>query len=41
MTMHSDHVTDTEDSAFDATWKTSATVLGLIVIAVAAFWYFS
>ena len=42
MTMHSDHhVTNTEDAAFDATMKISGLVIGLVVIAVAAFWYFS
>jgi len=40
--MHSDHhVTNTEDAAFDATMKISGLVIGLVVIAVAAFWYFS
>jgi hypothetical protein len=42
MAMHSDHhVTDTEDAAFDATMKIAGTVIGLIVIAVVAFWYIS
>jgi hypothetical protein len=40
MAMHSDHhVTDTEDAAFDATMKIAGTVIGLVVIAVVAFWY--
>jgi hypothetical protein len=42
MAMHSDHhVTDTEDAAFDATMKIAGMVIGLIVIAVVAFWYIS
>jgi len=41
MTMHSDHsVTDTEDTAFDATMKIAGIVIGLLVIAAVAFWYF-
>ena len=42
MTMHSDHsVTDTENAAFDATMKIAGIVIGLLVIAVVAFWYFN
>jgi hypothetical protein len=41
MAMHSDHhVTDTEDATFDKTMKIAGIVLGLLVIAVVAFWYF-
>jgi len=39
MTMHHDHVTDTEDAAFDATMKISGSVIGALVIAFAVFWY--
>ena len=42
MTMHGDHhVTDVEDAAFDSTMKMGGVVLGLVVIAVMALWYFS
>ena len=42
MTMHSNRpVTDAEDAAFDTTMKITGMVIGLIVIAVAAAWYFS
>jgi hypothetical protein len=41
MAMHSDHpVTDTEDALFDATMKIVGSVLGAIVLAVVAYWYF-
>ena len=42
MAMHSDHhVTDIENAAFDKTAKIGGIVLGLLVIAVVAFWYFN
>ena len=40
MVMHTDHLTETEDAAFDSTMKIAGMVLGLLVIAVVAFWYF-
>jgi hypothetical protein len=39
-TPHTDHLTETEDAAFDSTMKTSASILGAIVLAVVAYWYF-
>jgi hypothetical protein len=39
MAMHHDHVTDTEDASFDATMKIAGSVIGVLVIAVVAFWY--
>ena len=39
MTIHHDHITDTEDVAFDATVKVIGVVLGLLVIAGMASWY--
>ena len=41
MAMHHDHVTDTEDVAFDATMKIGGIVVALVLIAVAASWYFA
>ena len=42
MAMHSEHhVTDTEDATFDKTVKIGGIALGLLVIAVVAFWYFN
>jgi hypothetical protein len=38
--MRTDRVTNTEDGDFDKTIKISGIVITLIVIAVAAFWYF-
>jgi uncharacterized membrane-anchored protein len=40
MTIHGDHVTDAEDAAFDTTMKIGGAIVGLIVIAVMALWYF-
>ena len=41
MTMQGDHhSTDAEDVAFDATMKIGGVVIGLIVIAGLALWYF-
>jgi hypothetical protein len=40
MTMHGDdHITESEDAAFDATMKVVGAVLGLVVIACIALWY--
>lgn len=39
MTTHHDHVTDTEDAAFDATVKIAGSVMGALAIAFVAFWY--
>jgi hypothetical protein len=39
-TPHTDHLTETEDATFDSTMKISASVLGAIVLAVVAYWYF-
>ena len=39
MTIHHDRITDSEDATFDATMKIMGVVLGLVVIAGAAFWY--
>ena len=39
MAMRTDRVTDTENAAFDSTMKIAGMVLGLLVIAVVAFWY--
>ena len=41
MAMHHDHVTDTEDAAFDATTKIAGSITGVLVIALVAFWYLS
>jgi hypothetical protein len=40
MAMRTDRITRTEDAAFDSTMKIAGMVLGLLVIAVVAFWYF-
>jgi hypothetical protein len=40
MAMRTDRITHTEDAAFDSTMKIAGMVLGLLVIAVVAFWYF-
>jgi hypothetical protein len=49
MATHTDHLTETkqtdpltrnEDAAFDSTMKTSASIVGAIVLAVVAYWYF-
>jgi hypothetical protein len=40
MTMPRDHVTDTEDAAFDTTMKIGGIVIVLIALAAAALWYF-
>jgi hypothetical protein len=39
MTMHGDHITQTEDAAFDATMKIVGAVTALVVIASLALWY--
>lgn len=41
MAMHHDHTTDIEDAAFDATAKIAGSVIGVLAIAVVAFWYLS
>ncbi len=40
MTMHSDHhITDAEDTAFDATMKITGALMVLVGIGGVAFWY--
>lgn len=39
MTLHHDDVTDSEDAAFDETVKIAGSILGVLMIAVVAFWY--
>ena len=41
MTIHHDHVTDNEDTAFDLTAKIAGSITGVLVIALVAFWYLS
>ena len=40
MAMRSDHLTETEDAAFDSTMKIAGSGLGVLVLAVVAYWYF-
>jgi hypothetical protein len=39
MTMHGDHITETEDAAFDTTMKIVGALFGLVVIVSMALWY--
>jgi hypothetical protein len=40
MTQGDPHATDAEDAAFDTTMKIGGVVIGLVVIAGLALWYF-
>ena len=40
MTNH-DHITETEDAAFDSTMKIGGIVVVLLAVAGLAFWYFA
>jgi hypothetical protein len=40
MTVRTDHLTQTEDAAFDSTMKYAGMGLGALVLAVVAYWYF-
>ena len=39
MAMRTDHITHTEDAAFDSTMKIAGMVVGALVLAVVAYWY--
>jgi hypothetical protein len=41
MATHTDHLTETEDAAFDSTMKWTAAIVALFAIMGAASWYFS